>query len=444
MENFFKNSIITFITEAGIFILGFFSLIIITRMLGPAGKGIYSLILLIPSLMLTFGSCGIGAANIYFTGNKKYKVEDVISNSLILVIFLSVILVFSFYMLYQFDFFKNLIHSDEIPTIYLWLMVLSMPISLLLGFFQNIVRGKEQIIRFNIARLLENALNFIAIFVLLFLFRGGVSSAVFAYLISITGASIFTIFLVRKIAKIRFKINFKLLKDSLAYGWKTYLANMFSFLSYRIDMFLLVLLLNPSSSAAQIGFYSIAVSIAEKMFLIPGAFSTVLFPRVSSIEESEANSVTPKIIRHTLFIIIIASVFLALLINPLIAIVFGKEFLPSVFPFLALIPGIIAFSIGGVIAADLSGRGKPQFAIYSSVACVLTNIALNIIFIPKWGITGAALASSVAYWVDTLVVFIAFLNISKKRIKDMLIIKKEDFKDYLYILSFLNFKKNNL
>jgi len=438
MERFFRHSIITFISEIGIFVLGFLSLVIITRVLGPEGKGVYSLILLVPSLMLTFGSCGIGAANIYFTGNKKYKVEDVVANSLFLVICLGIILIIAFWALSYFSFFRDFIHADQIPPAYLWLMVLSIPISLLLGFFQNIVRGKEQIINFNIARILENGLNFLAIFILLFILGRGVFSAVFAYIFSILGAAIFTVFLVKKIAKINLKVNLNLLKDSLIYGWKTYLASTVSFLSYRIDMFLLVLF---STSMAQIGFYSVAVSVAEKMFLIPGAFSTVLFPKISSASELEANSITPKIIRHTFFLIILASIAAIFLIRPLIAFVFGEAFLASSFPFFALIPGIIAFSIGGVIAADLSGRGRPEFAIYSSIACVLVNIVLNIILIPKYGITGAAVASSIAYWVDTIVVLLAFLAISKKKINDILIIKKGDFKDYFYILSFFKLWK---
>lgn len=441
MDNFFKKSAITFFSEIGIFIFGFLSLVIITRMLGPEGKGAYSLILLVPSLMLTFGSCGIGAANIYFTGNKKYKVEDVISNSIVLVVALSIILVFVFWLLFQFDFFRNFIHSDEIPLAYLWLMVLSIPVSLLLGFFLNIVRGKEDIFNYNASRLLENGLNFIAIFVLLLLFKGGVSFAVFAYLLSISGASVFLIFLVRKIAKIRFRVNYNLLKDSLIYGWKTYIANMVSFLSYRLDMFLLIFLLNPAISVVQVGFYSVSVSIAEKILVIPGAFSTVLFPRVSSISGAEANLITSKVIRHTFFIVSIVSLFAMIFAKPAISLIFGKAFLPSFIPFLALLPGIIAFSIGGVIASDLSGRGKPQFAIYSSIVCVVINVILNIMLIPKWGILGASIASSIAYWADTLVVLVAFINISQKSLFDVLIIKKEDFKDYLAVFSLVGLKK---
>jgi len=51
-------------------------------------------------------------------------------------------------------------------------------------------------------------------------------------------------------------------------------------------------------------------------------------------------------------------------------------------------------------------------------------------FIPKWGIAGAALASSVAYIIATIVVIIAFVKISGKSWHEILLIKKQDFQDY--------------
>lgn len=62
------------------------------------------------------------------------------------------------------------------------------------------------------------------------------------------------------------------------------------------------------------------------------------------------------------------------------------------------------------------------------------NIPLNLWLIPKWGIAGAAFASSVAYIIATIVVIIAFVKISQKSWSDILIIKKIDFQDYKNIL----------
>lgn len=191
-------------------------------------------------------------------------------------------------------------------------------------------------------------------------------------------------------------------------------------------MFLVAIFLDP----AAVGYYSIAVGIAEKLWMLPGAIATVLFPRISSIKDNEANNLTPRVARHTFFIIFVVSLILAPLAKPLIKILFGSVYLPSTVPLLILLPGIIALGGSKILTADLAGRGKPQFGAYSSLISLAVNIPLNLWLIPRWQIAGAAFASSVAYIVATLTVIIAFAKISDKSYFEILLIKKQDFEVY--------------
>jgi O-antigen/teichoic acid export membrane protein len=431
MKKFSRNSLITLLTEVLIFVFGFVGLIILARILGPEGKGIYSLVLLIPGIMITFGSFGIESANVYFVGSKKYNIQDVVSNSLILAVFLGLVLILIFWGITNFDFFQNFISTNKISSLYLWLVVLVMPISLLLSFFRNIIRGKGEITNYNKTKLLESVLQLLAVIVFLVILGQGVFGAVSSYILALVGAAFFSVFLIKRLARLNVFINKNLLKDSASYGGRVYLANSISFLNYRLDMLLIAVFLAP----AAVGLYSIAVGISEKLFMIPGALTTVLFPKICSLGASQASDFTPRVTRHTLFILLISSFLLILLANPLIRLFFGLDFLPSILPLVILLPGTLAFGVGGVLAADLAGRGKPQFAIYSSFACLAVGIPLNILLIPRMGISGAAVASSIAYCVDTLVVLVAFLKISKKSLVEVLIIKGRDFQDYLRLLS---------
>jgi O-antigen/teichoic acid export membrane protein len=388
--------------------------------------------------MIAFGSLGIQSANIYFVGSKKYKIQDAVSNSLILAILLGFLLILLFWGMLQFSSFQKFIYLNHIPTLSLWIVIFTIPVSLLLIFFQGIICGKGEIINYNKTRLAGTVFQLVAVILLLLILKQGIFGAVFSYVFSIIGAVLFTIILIKKISNFHLFLNKKLLKDSAIYGGKVSLANATSFFSYRLDMLLIAMFLTP----AAVGFYSIAVGISEKLLMMPGALATVLFPRVSSINYPEANNLTPRVVRHNLFIMIIVSLLLIILSRPLVEFIFGSAFLPSVMPLLILLPGIIAFGIGGVIAADLSGRGRPEFAIYSSLACLVTNIFLNIILIPKWGISGAALASSIAYWVDTLIIIFVFLKISRRPLHEFLLIRREDFHDYYKFFSAL-WKKEN-
>lgn len=426
MNSISKNSAITFSTQVLIFGLGLVVSIILARALGPTGKGIYALIILIPAAMLKLGSLGIEAANVYFTGSKQYQIKDIVSNSLLSSILLSSILILLFFGTSRLSIFQKFIISNQIKPFYLWLVVLTIPFSLFSVFVKNIFLGKEKIVTFNKINIFQATFSLIAITTFLLILKLGVFGAVISYVLTTAALTLFVVYLIKKITRIKFSFNKNLFNGSFKYGLKAYFGNLAQFLNYRLDMFLVAAFLDP----AAVGYYSISVGIAEKLWMLPGAIATVLFPRISSLKDVQANNLTPRIARHTFLIIFIISLFLAILAKPLIEILFGSAFLPSVTPLLILLPGIIALGGAKTLTADLAGRGKPQFGTYAAFVSLVVNILLNLWLIPKWGISGAAFASSVAYIIATLMVIIAFAKISRKSYPEILLIKKQDFEDY--------------
>jgi Na+-driven multidrug efflux pump len=63
------------------------------------------------------------------------------------------------------------------------------------------------------------------------------------------------------------------------------------------------------------------------------------------------------------------------------------------------------------------------------------NVPLNILLIPRMGISGAALASTICYTVGAIVVLAMFLRISKNSWVDTLLLKREDLRIYRSALS---------
>jgi len=442
MNSISKNSSITFLTHLLIFGLGIATTVILARVLGPTGKGIYALIILISEIMLKLGSLGIEASNIYFTGRKRYEIKNIVSNSLIITFFIGIVLILFFFGIFHLPIFKSFLNLNQIKPLHLWLAVLITPFSLIFGFLLSIFLGREEIVKYNKINIFKSVLGVIAIIIFLLVLKQGIFGAVVSYVIVIIVSVMFVLFLVRRITEIKILLNKSLLKEQVKYGLKAYFGNLTQFLNYRLDMFLVAIFLSP----AEVGFYSIAVVLAEQLWMLPSAIATVLFPRVSSIKSSEANNLTPQITRNVFLIMFILSLILASLTKPLIKILFGLEFLPSLAPLLILLPGIIALSGAKTLTADLAGRGKPQFGTYASIISLAINIPLNLLLIPKWGISGAAFASSIAYIVATIVVIIFFNKISKKHWKDILITKKSDFKYYknlLYLIKMnhFNFRK---
>jgi O-antigen/teichoic acid export membrane protein len=125
---------------------------------------------------------------------------------------------------------------------------------------------------------------------------------------------------------------------------------------------------------------------------------------------------------------------LAVFCKPIIAMLFGQRFVPAVQPLLLLLPGVIMLSTSKVLCGDLAGRGKPGYAMMSSVIGLVVNIPCCYFLIPKWGINGAAVASSISYSISAIIVIIAFSRLTLTPYIDFLAIKSEDLDAYKAIL----------
>ena len=432
MNSLKKNSLITFLTQVSIFIFGFVTSIILARVLGPTDRGIYALIILIPTALGMLGTLGIEIANVYFSANRRYELSDIISNSLISSIGLGLLIVLLFWAVFNSNAFQEFLIVRNITSFYLWIAVLTVPIVLLRGFLNTILLGREEIFKFNTINISQRIVQLGLIVILLIVLAQGVFGAVLAYVITSIAVTLLATIFIKNLAKINLSINFGLLKESLRYGGKGYVGNVAQFLNYRLDMFLVAYFLD----IAAVGYYAIAVGIAEKLWMIPGSIGTMLFPRVSAMNKTQGNQLTPKVSRHTLFIVSILSIVLLILANRLIPFFFGTDFLPSIKPLMILLPGVVALSLAKVLTSDLAGRGKPEFGTLASSVSLAVNIPLNLFLIPRWDIAGASFASTVAYGLTALVVVIAFIRLSKTPWGDLLLIKRSDLKAYLIILSF--------
>src|SRR6266700_1983823 len=60
-----------FATKVFIFALSLVTTFLLARLLGPSGRGAYTLLLLIPTTLLTFGQLGIPSALVYFSGRGR-------------------------------------------------------------------------------------------------------------------------------------------------------------------------------------------------------------------------------------------------------------------------------------------------------------------------------------------------------------------------------------
>ncbi len=97
-----------------------------------------------------------------------------------------------------------------------------------------------------------------------------------------------------------------------------------------------------------------------------------------------------------------------LVAQPLVEVVFGPEFLPSVTPALWLLPASIAFAIYSVVLSYYYSIGSLTVVVLVPLVGLVANICLNLLLIPLYGIVAAAVASSFSYCAMLLLTLVDF------------------------------------
>lgn len=88
---------------------------------------------------------------------------------------------------------------------------------------------------------------------------------------------------------------------------------------------------------------------------------------------------------------------LAALSGPFLAVYFGSEYLPSQLPLLLLLPGTLGFAIARPIFSIGQGSGTLRPLIIASSIAAIGNLGLNVLLIPRYGMIGAGIATSIGY-----------------------------------------------
>lgn len=402
MIDYLRKFLATYLNQVLRLLLVTGSNIIIARYLGPAGKGVLSLIMGFLAIILMIGMFGIDEANVYFISSKKATHKNVITNALFHALFVSCIYIIVC-LLFMKWFITNPLKGIDIK--YFYIIIMLIPFYFINQHFRSILLGHRAIYKYNILIITQFIVLFLAhmIFIPIMSLSGGV----LAIIISTFTLTLLGPVLLRKYELPGTSIDFFLIKKSYLFGIKSQLGIIFSFLNQRLDIFIVNFFLNPY----QVGIYAIAVAVAELPWHLPAAAATVLFPWIANKKKDDAAKFTAYILRNILFFTSVIIIILALFGKFVITVLFGTAFQESVVLMYVLLPGILALGITRILGGHFQGSGRPELGTLMVAFSFVETIVLDIILIPRIGILGAAIASSIAYITSAGVGLFIFIKI---------------------------------
>lgn len=166
---------------------------------------------------------------------------------------------------------------------------------------------------------------------------------------------------------------------------------------YHVD----VLLLNWWYENEVVGYYRGALSIAEILWFVPIAVQLALLQRVSNHWENDnieaIRSIASTTTRYVLLFTSLLAIGMAILADDFVPLYLGQEFNPSIAALIFLLPGVVGFAAARPSLAINQGRRTLTPLIYSALCCAIVNIFFNFLLIPRFGMIGAAIATSFGY-----------------------------------------------
>jgi O-antigen/teichoic acid export membrane protein len=208
----------------------------------------------------------------------------------------------------------------------------------------------------------------------------------------------------------------------MRYGLATWVGTVGGVLVMRLDQ----VLLTPLAGPKELGYYAVAVSVAEVPLLGLLAVRDVIF---SASTDREDPQLVARATRATVLLAVPLCVIGILLAPLLLPPIFGAGFEPAVRITQVLFIATIPNGISMVLSAGLLASGRPALASRAQlVAAVATVIALFAL-VPPLGAIGAAYASLIAYLVGAVLVTVSLRRVTGLKSREFLLPHRADLVD---------------
>jgi len=184
-----------------------------------------------------------------------------------------------------------------------------------------------------------------------------------------------------------------LLGEAVRFGARAWFGTLSDALNDRLDQIIVAFM----ASQAVLGFYSVAVNAAEILLYLPGAAATALLPVAArSGPKTRVDGVLRSF--RSVMLVSLTSVALGAVLGPLLLpLVFGESFQESVTPFLLLLPAALGYVALVIFSSALVSSGAPGRSSLGLLASLALTTALDFVLIPRHGASGAAAAASIGY-----------------------------------------------
>jgi O-antigen/teichoic acid export membrane protein len=399
-------------------VLGLATQVLLARVLGPHDKGILDLFILIPTVLSSITDFGLLPANTYFGAKKISPLKTLHSNSVAWILSLVAILGGGCWVWHL----AGESPLTSLPADVFTLAVLSTGPLLYVALWGGLMFGSDKAESVYVVQGLGAVLQ-LGIYGLIFLLHGSLATVVYATAVIFLGKGTLALAIYYRYQPREFAPNKEVLYKSMKYGIALFVGIVVNILHNRLIQFIVEAYLGLTA----LGWYAIAVRMVEMIWLLDYVVINASLFKLTSSTFDESVKLTMQLTRFVGAIVISGALVMAITFPWVIPLLLGERFRPSVIPALLMLPGIVAWSLGRSMAPFVSYQiGKPWYNTGVSAVAFVINLVASVILVPRFGINGAAAASTISYVSMFVLMTIVFKKTALVSLGSILRIQRED------------------
>lgn len=389
--------------------------LIIARVYGPDGFGVFSIGFMLVSVITTIALFGLPAGVTKFVSEYRSQEEERQILTLIVICFIISIpvglILTILLIIFSQSIAGDILNSPNSAEFLRW-FALQIPANMIILLAASFVLGYER-----------GGLNvairemFPKLFILLFtlalvaigasVYEVGVGYVIARWIAALIGVAAIFYFARQPDTYMMTSHNTLIeTKTVLFYSLPLLLTTSTQFLLNWIDTFFVAFYLGDS----EVGIYQTAFILGSSLSLFFTAIAKSLFPNFSALlaegDLSEISRRYTEAVRWGLLITVAPFFYLIVFPTTSLTMIFGTEYSPASLPLIIIITGQLATVIFGPGTELVKSNSNTMIIFYIYLIAAVINAVGNIILIPPLGISGAAVSTSAAASTQAFVLFI--------------------------------------
>lgn len=388
---------LTFVTKIGTFVIAAATAILLARSLGPSARGLYALLILLPTTVVTAANVGFGTAVVVSVGRDERAAGRSLTHSLLVTLFASLVGWAAAALSYPL--WRQAVPAAAPPLLVAALT--AVPALLLYGFLISLVQGRRAFRTASALILFSYLIQFLLQAALVLWAGLGLDGAVWGFVIA--HAVLVAVAFLVAVTRVRpGPADFGLLRQQLRFGLMTYIGSLAWLALSRTSLIVAGSLL----SSAEVGRLAVALTLVEVLLYAADSVAFALAPHAAATGGDRFQHTRPA-----LGAVVAASgagaVVLFAVADAVVPIIFGPEYASAASAVRWLLPGMVAAGIARVASTDLIARRRERASMFALTSSAMVAVIASVVLTSGGGVDGAAAATSVGFIVAAGAVAVA-------------------------------------